>query len=85
MKFKREDLMNDEVYEDPISDVMVDHKRWAVVHQIVFERDGKFWRTTYEAPATESQEFEPWWEDEVECEEVELKEALVKRWEPVEN
>ena len=60
--------------------------RWSIVHEIVFEDKGKFYRTTYSVGATEMQWGKPWeYEEEVECEEVELKEVKVKKWIPVED
>lgn len=83
-KFKREDLLSDDVLYEPLSDVIVDHTRWSVVHEIVFEREGKFWKTSYSTGATEIQEERPWeYEEEVECEEVEPREVTIKRWELV--
>lgn len=54
-----------------IEDTMIQHERWSIVHRLVFEDNGKVYRTYYEEPATEEQELLPWEdEDEVECEEV---------------
>jgi hypothetical protein len=67
-----------------IFDKLVDHTRWSVVHEIVFENRGKFYKTRYSVGATESQAEEPWeYEDEVECTEVHIVEKLVKTWENV--
>lgn len=42
--------------------------------------------TTYSEGATEYQDERPWeYEDEVKCTEVELKEAKVKKWMPVDD
>lgn len=52
-------------------DNITDHRRWSVVHQIVFEHEGKFYQTEYSVGATEKQDEGPWeYDDEVECEEL---------------
>lgn len=65
---------------------IIDTTRWSVVYDIVFEHDGKFYRTSYSVGATESQDESPWeYDDDVNCHEVELKEVTVERWVPVSN
>jgi hypothetical protein len=72
-------------YGNTIVDNIVDTTRWSVIHEIVFADKGKFFRTTYSEGATEMQYERPWeYEDEIECEEVELREVKVKKWIPVE-
>ena len=67
-----------------IVDRIVDTTRWSVVHEIVFEDNGKFYQTTYSVGATEMQYETPWeYVDEVKCIEVELREVKVKKWVPV--
>lgn len=67
-----------------IVDRIVDTTRWSVVHEIVFEDNGKFYQTTYSVGATEMQYEIPWeYVDEVKCIEVELREVKVKKWVPV--
>ena len=62
-------------------DEIVDSSRWSIIHNIVFEHEGKFYQTGYSVGATESQDEGPWeYDDEVECTEVELKEVMVKQW-----
>ena len=69
-----------------IFDRIVNTTRWSIIHEIVFEDKGKFYRTTYSVGATEMQWEKPWeYEEEVECEEVELREVTVKKWIPVEE
>lgn len=69
-----------------IEDDIIDTTRWSIVHEIVFEDNGKFYMTTYSEGATEYQNKRPWeYEDEVKCTEVELKEVKVKKWIPVEE
>lgn len=48
---------------------MIDHRRWDITHEIVFQRDGKFWRGYYDIPATECQDGQEY-DSEVECREV---------------
>lgn len=76
-KFSK-DYLKDELdlpYSNTIVDRIIDTTRWSIVHEIVFEDNGKFYQTTYSEGATEMQDERPWeYEDEVECEEVELRE-----------
>ena len=73
-------------YENAIVDKIIDTTRWSIVHEIIFEDNGKFYQTTYSEGATEMQDERPWeYEDEVECTEVELCEVKVKKWMPVED
>lgn len=71
MKFKAEEL-EDRIFGNSIKDEIIDHRRWSVVHSMVFEHEGRYYRTTYNVPATESQECEPfgYGVTEVEYEEV---------------
>lgn len=56
----------------------------AKVGELWRKNNGKFYQTTYSEGATEMQDERPWeYEDEVECEEVELREVKVKKWMPV--
>ena len=69
-----------------IEDDIIDTTRGSIVHEIVFENNGKFYMTTYSEGATECQDERPWeYDDEIECTEVELKEVKVKKWIPVED
>lgn len=82
-KFSKDYLKNelDLPYSNTIVDRIIDTTRWSIVHEIVFEDNGKFYQTTYSEGATEMQDERPWeYEDEVECEEVELREEKVKKW-----
>ena len=73
-------------WRNTIVDKIIDTTRWSIVHEIVFEDDGKFYMTTYSEGATEMQDERPWeYEDEIKCTEVELKEVKVKKWIPVED
>ena len=82
-KFSK-DYLKDELdlpYSNTIVDRIIDTTRWSIVHEIIFEDNGKFYQTTYSEGATEMQDERPWeYEDEVECEEVELREEKVKKW-----
>ena len=72
-------------YNGTIVDKIIDTTRWSVVHEIVFEDNGKFYQTTYSEGATEMQDERPWeYDDEITCTEVELKEVMMKKWVPVE-
>lgn len=84
MKFNTKELIEYGLpWEHVVDDKIVAHKRWSVVHEIVFERDGKFYQTKYNSPATELQDEEPWYGETVDCSEVKLVEKSVKVWEPV--
>lgn len=68
-----------------IEDNVIGNDRWSVHHCIIFEYEGKYYRAYYSVGATEMQDESPWeYEDVVSCEEVELREVLVKQWCPVE-
>lgn len=79
------EFMLDMLESGPIhEDRMVDHRRWAVVHEIVFEHEGRFYRTRYSVGATESQDEGPWeGQDTVECTEVHQVPKTVMVWEPL--
>ena len=83
------DSLKDELdlpYSNTVVDKIIDTTRWSIVHEIVFEDNGKFYQTTYSEGATEMQDERPWeYDDEVECTEVELREVKVKKWMPVED
>lgn len=73
-------------YENTIVNRIVDTTRWSIIHEIVFEDNGKFYMTTYSEGSTEIQDERPWeYDDEIECTEVELKNVKVKKWVPVED
>ena len=86
--FSKDYLMDelDLPYENTIVDRIVYTTRWSIIHEIVFEDNGKFYMTTYSEGATEIQDERPWeYDDEIKCIEVELKEVKVKKWIPVED
>lgn len=87
MKFKT-DFLRDELDlpYSAVEDEIIDNSRWSIHHAIIFEHDGKFYRTYYSVGATECQDEGPWeYEDEVDCTEVTQKEVTVMAWVPVER
>jgi len=83
--FTKDQLVNE--FDLPWNDDMVksndmyETSRWSIHYILVFEHEGKFWRTTYAVGATESQDEGPWeYDDEVTCIEVEEQERMVKYW-----
>ena len=81
VNFKSKELLDADVIDSPITETIVEHSRWAVVYEIVFEYEGEFWRTLYSRAATENQDEIPWqYKKEVECTKVELKEVTRKQW-----
>lgn len=83
--FSKEYLIEElDLPSSSIIDKVIDTTRWSVIHEIVFEDNGKFYQTTYSVGATEMQYERPWeYVDEVKCIEVELREVKVKKWVPV--
>lgn len=54
-----------------IEDKPIAHTRWAVRHRAIFQYEDKFYVLSYEVPATEYQEWDPFnGEKEVDCQEV---------------
>jgi hypothetical protein len=71
--------------DDVVEDNVVENTRWSVIHEMVFELDGKFYETSYSVGSTEYQdespfEYEP---DQIECAEVHEVEKVMKAWEKV--
>jgi hypothetical protein len=67
-----------------VEDIITHSSRWHEHHKIVFEYEGKFYRTTYRVGATEMQEEYPWDDkDEIECTEVRKVQKMVDVWENV--
>lgn len=87
--FSKDYLMDelDLPYENTIVNRIINTTRWSIIHEIIFEDNGKFYMTTYSEGATECQDESPWEydDDEIKCTEVELKEVKVKKWIPVED
>ena len=81
VKFKKEELYNDDFIVTCLEDKICDQRRWETTHKLIFEKDGKFYRTYYDVGSTEMQEHGIWeYQDEIECYEVEQVERLVKVW-----
>ena len=85
-KFSKEYLTNElDLPWTALEDKIIDCSRWSIHHEIIFEDNGKYWKTWYSVGATEEQEERPWdYEDEVKCTEVEKKIVQVERWVEVE-
>ena len=64
------------------SNEQVDTSRWTSIHQLVLkDRDGRFWETTYERGLTESQDIQPFEDDEDEIEFHEVEKVPVTTYE----
>lgn len=85
--FKKDFLRNElDLPWSALEDIITDTTRWSILHTIVFEFDGKFYRANYSVGATECQDERPWeYEDEIECIEVAKKQVLVEQWMPVKD
>ena len=60
---------------------IVDTTRWSILYDLVFEFEGKFYRTSYSVGATESQDESPWeYVAEVECHEVIEVPVITTEW-----
>jgi len=82
--FSKEYLVKKGLPDSAIVDKMIDTTRWSIVHEIVFEDNNKFYKTTYNVGATENQSESAWeYQTEVTCVEVHLVEKTVKVWEVV--
>lgn len=66
---------------------IVSEGRWTLTKTGIAEIDGKFYRFTFEDPATEMQDLDdPWnYADPVEGVEVERREVVTTHWVPVES
>ena len=83
MEFSRDFLINT-VHKEPdgakiVEDNLVETDRWSILHELIFQHDGKYYRTNYSVGATEIQDEGPFeFSDEwVECKEVEPFEKKV--------
>jgi hypothetical protein len=86
-KFPRSDMVDmldgDEKYKI-IYDNIVDNSRWSIHHEVVFEFENKFYKTSYRIGATENQDERPWeYDDTVDCQEVKPVEKTVIVYEKV--
>jgi hypothetical protein len=78
------EIMLDILDSGGISDTIVENSRWSILHKLIFQHEGKVYKTGYSVGATEEQYERPWeYENEVECIEVKLVEKVVKVWEEV--
>lgn len=67
------------------SDEIVDKRRWALTHELIFQHEDKLYRTHYSVGATENQDEGPWeYVKTVECTEVEEYDKIVKAYRAVE-
>lgn len=78
-----EEIEGFEIVEDNI----VDTTRWSEIHTMIFEHEGKTYRSTYSCGATEMQDEAPYEYDdeEIVCEEVELKQVMIETYVPVQE
>lgn len=84
VKFKKQELLDNELPWEALEDRIIGNSRWSIAHEIIFKLNDKFYRTTYSVGATEQQEERPWeYQDEVECQEVQQVDKVVKVWEPI--
>ena len=92
--FKSQDLRDQELpWETPeggeiISDEIIDHSRWSVIHWLIVrfadDPEGTAWGVSYSVGATESQDEQPWeYEDEVTFYKLALVEKITKVWEQI--
>lgn len=82
--FPKKELLEMNLPQSAVEDTVIDHTRWSVVHHIIFEKDGKYYSTTYSVGATERQDELPWeYQESVECTEVVEKEITTFVWESV--
>lgn len=87
MKFERDFLKYElDLPYSAIQEKIIDTSRWSNEYEIIFEHDGKYYRTYYSSGATEMQDESPWEnEEEVECTEVEEKIVETLKWVEVET
>lgn len=84
MKFNTNMLKEWDLPYSALEDRITGTSRWSTKHEIIFQFNDKFYRTSYQTGATEMQDEQPWeYQKEVECEEVQRVEKLVTIWEPV--
>ena len=86
MKFKKEVLQaivyDDCINADKVEDIITGTTRWSILHVMIFEYKGKFYRSEYAEGATEMQDERPFEiaADKIECPEVKQKEVMIKKW-----
>jgi hypothetical protein len=69
---------------EAIEETIISQARWSTQFQIIFKHNDRYYMTKYSQGSTESQDCGPWEDlkntDEIDCNEVELKEVLTKQW-----
>lgn len=82
MKFKKDYLVGElELPYSALEDKILGKSRWSLLHAIIFELDGKFYRTSYSTGATEGQDESPWeYEEEINCIEVMKRDVMTTQW-----
>lgn len=85
-KFSKEFLVDElDLPESALEERIIDQRRWETVFEIIFEYEGKFYKTCYSAGSTEYQEHPIWeYEKEIECTEVHKVQKMIWDWAPVE-
>jgi hypothetical protein len=85
IKFTKEFLKDElDLPYSALEDNIVDTSRWSIHHEIIFEHEGKYYKTYYSEGATEMQDERPWeYDKEIECTEVHQVDKVVKVWEAV--
>ncbi|MCK4815452.1 hypothetical protein KA005_06760 [bacterium] len=70
-----------------VKETVVDTGRWTIQYEVIFKdlTTGKHYRTYWQRGATEYQDEQPFEYDkgEIDCDEVELVEVMVKEWRKV--
>jgi hypothetical protein len=92
-KFKKDDLLELEDGEAPEGFEIVSDGDWSVDckyqhRDIIFSHGGKFYRlvsTRSGSPFTDYEYDSQWWDDEVECAEVESAEKITTYWRVVKH
>lgn len=82
-KFPKEGLVNKwgDFLVPVVHDEIVDHLRWDVMHEAVFQHEDAYWRTHYRVGATENQDYYPFeYDDVITATQVVEEEVTVKRW-----
>lgn len=90
LKLSREKLTDElDLPFNAIEDNVINNDRWSIQHEIIFEYEGKYYRTYYSVGATEMQDERPWEydpnPDSIECDEVRKVDRLQSVWTPVDN
>jgi hypothetical protein len=83
MIFTKEFLLDKLWSGDYVEKTLDGHSRWSVDYSMIFEHEGRFYRSDYSQGATESQDESPYEYDpnELECPEMVEIEKIIKVWE----